>query len=79
MASISILSSLSAILRFLLSVKVIVVGKSSSSTPATLLYQAVTVIVVTYYSLYYWVDRERSKRGKQGETVERKSLHASQE
>ncbi|EER08693.1 methylenetetrahydrofolate dehydrogenase, putative [Perkinsus marinus ATCC 50983] len=40
---------------------------------------AVTVIVVTYYSLYYWVDRERSKRGKQGETVERKSLHASQE
>ncbi|KAF4715009.1 Neuropathy target esterase [Perkinsus olseni] len=64
MASVSIVSRFADLLRFLFSAKVIV---------------AACIVVVTYFALYYWVDRERRKRGKQGEMVERKPLHANQE
>mmetsp|Transcript_25799 Transcript_25799/g.22131 ORF Transcript_25799/g.22131 Transcript_25799/m.22131 type:complete len:202 (+) Transcript_25799:1-606(+) len=40
---------------------------------------AVAIVVATYFGLNYWVDRERRNRGEQGETVERRSLHANQE
>ncbi|KAF4703974.1 Neuropathy target esterase, partial [Perkinsus olseni] len=64
MASVSIISRFADLLRLLFSARVLV---------------AVCIVVVTYFALYYWVDRERRKRGKQGEMVERKPLHANQE